>query len=57
MVSISSAVNGPSTRRGRVILVWKGIRRFLLLFSLVAVAFFFQNLEAAGFFGGDIVPG
>ena len=56
MVCISLAVNS-STKRARVILVWKGIGRFLRLLPLIAVALLFQDLEAADFFGRDVAPG
>jgi hypothetical protein len=56
MVSMSSDVNGPRTHRARVILLWKAMGRVAGLLPLIPVPFFFENLEAAAFLGGDLVP-
>src|SRR5579885_2351711 len=56
IVCMSSAVNGPNTKRARVILAWNGMWQFLYPLPLVAVALFFQNLQAADFFGRHITP-
>jgi hypothetical protein len=57
MVSMSSEVKGPSTKRARVILVWKGMGWFLRLLPLIAIALLLQDLKAADLFGGDVCPG
>src|SRR5579883_841251 len=57
MVCMSSAEKGPSTKRARVTLAWKGMGLLLHLLPLVAVPFFLEDLETPDLFGGNVAPG